>query len=218
MEQTFAATVKNDDSDNPLSASFWKDKSNMFPDIDVRSGDEQLAGNEPRVQPQTEQDIKTHGIRMHHEPTGRDIIIHTERTVKLTPEELKRFAERGRMLMLNAETQEPITEYQGIPLPTDLQEIIKKRSAYLDEKYDEAAPSSSSSSSSMPFGIQATAKRTSVTTSSTAASSSKPCKEEDMSQACACDDECTDEDEEDEEDEEDGYEEDEEEENEEDEG
>lgn len=214
MERTFAATVKDDDSDNPLSASFWKDKSNVFPDIDVCSGDEQLAGNEPRVQPQTEQDIKTHGVRVHHEPTGRDIIIHTERTIKLTPEELKRFAERGRILMLNAETQEPITEYQGIPLPTDLQEVIKKRSAYLDEKYDEAAPSSSSFSS-LPFGIQAAAKRTSVTTSSTTASS-KSCKEEDTSQACACDDECTDEDEEDEEDDE--YEEDEEEENEEDEG
>lgn len=194
-----AGTVR-DDSNDPLSEAFWKDKNAVFPDMGERPSRETPATKEQGEQPQAPHDVKTQGMRVHHTPTGRDIIIHTERTVQLTPEQLKRFAERGRMLMLDAKTQEPITTYEGIPLPTNLQEVIAKRSAYLDKKYDEAAPSFSLSPPEP--------KPTSVTESSAAAGvaasteQQQACEEEEHLQACVDEDD-TDEDEEFEEDEED---------------
>ncbi|MDD5754838.1 MAG: hypothetical protein PHN45_08815 [Methylococcales bacterium] len=70
-----------------------------------------------------------------HKATSTRVLVDKQTAIRMDKEQLTDFIIRGRILMINSETGEPLTEYEGKPLPK-LDDMIVQRLQRLQRKKD----------------------------------------------------------------------------------
>ena len=63
-----------------------------------------------------------------HAPSGVQVAMHTKDVVRMDNETLKKFIEKGRVMMIDSVTKVPLKEYEGLPLQS-FDSIVSARMA-----------------------------------------------------------------------------------------
>jgi len=61
-----------------------------------------------------------------HPGTGATVQINKKEKIRMSDDMLMEFIKKGRVVMLDAKTFQPVKEYNGVPLPT-MDEVIARR-------------------------------------------------------------------------------------------
>lgn len=72
-------------------------------------------------------------VTMFHKETGNYVKIEKDVVLKLDKQQMKDYAQRGRLLIVDSSTGKPVTEFEGVPLPS-LDSMIRTRVARLQNK------------------------------------------------------------------------------------